>query len=197
MEQNLYREASKDSDCGVFGWPWRRFAIGKTDRSLPVRKFDFRLVMNETCNKWRREFALKNYVSANTHVFYRICMFCTVCRCVLWDCIHAGSSTAFSWVKDISSSASQGMPHILCNPKVHYSTHAYSRSASCPVRFIPDKEAWYPLNRRRCGPQSRCGRFWRRESLLFLPGFEPQTEYGVLENMFCLCRDSNPVSSNS
>jgi hypothetical protein len=32
-----------------------------------------------------------------------------------------------------------------------------------------------PLNRRLGGPQSRSGRFWRREDRFPLPGFEPRT----------------------
>jgi hypothetical protein len=37
---------------------------------------------------------------------------------------------------------------------------------SRPNHFTLEREGWYPQNLRLGGPQSRSGRFWRRESLL-------------------------------
>jgi hypothetical protein len=46
---------------------------------------------------------------------------------------------------------------------------------SSPGHITPEKEEWYPLNRRVSGPQRRSGRFGEEENNLPLRGFEPRT----------------------
>lgn len=52
---------------------------------------------------------------------------------------------------------------------------ACGRSTPRSDIFTPRKQRRYPLYRRLCGPQGLSERFWRRENLIPLPRFEPQT----------------------
>jgi hypothetical protein len=62
-------------------------------------------------------------------------------------------------------------------------------SASRTGHFTPEKEPRYPLNRMLVGSKSRSGRFGRKNNLLSLPEFLPQTVHPTAN---CLKNQSHP-----
>jgi len=54
-------------------------------------------------------------------------------------------------------------------------------------RFTPGREPRNSLNGRLGGIQSQSLRFWRRETLLRMPGFEPRTMQPIASRSIQLC----------